>query len=173
MGKSGCTPNPSMSMISHEIIWWDTSMVQVKQLIQVMQVMQVRLTHLWPNFSVIFLHLFFAFFIFCQEVTSQFWKRWSAASVTKFWLWLHLKQLMTMMMMMTKGAVLKMMICGKCVEKRCRPTKGTWPDFWDRGKVVKIPITRMITYIDDDMDHDDNHDLYKRRKLVCQKKSFN
>ena len=59
----------------------------------------------------------------------------------------YLKQLMMMMMMMTKGAVLKMMICGKCVEKRCRPTKGTWPDFWDRGKVVKIPITRMITYI--------------------------
>ena len=76
MGKSGCTPNPSMSMISHEIIWWDTSMVQVKQLIQVMQVMQVRLTHLWPNFSVIFLHLFFAFFIFCQEVQSPCWPNW-------------------------------------------------------------------------------------------------
>ena len=45
-----------MSMISHEISWWDISVVQVIQVIQVMQliqVMQVRLAHLWPDFRVI------------------------------------------------------------------------------------------------------------------------
>ena len=54
----------AMSMISHEISWWDISVVQViklKQMIQVIQpiqqiqVMQVRLAHLWPDFWVIFI----------------------------------------------------------------------------------------------------------------------
>ena len=39
-----------MLMISHEISWWDISVVQV---IQVIQAMQVRLAHLWPDFWVI------------------------------------------------------------------------------------------------------------------------
>ena len=62
---------PAMSMISHEISWWDISVVQVIQVIQLIQViqviqvihviqvmqlnkvMQVRLAHLWPDFRVI------------------------------------------------------------------------------------------------------------------------
>ena len=55
-------------MISHEISWWDISVVQVIQVIQLIQViqeiqviqvmqlnkvMQVRLVHLWPDFQVI------------------------------------------------------------------------------------------------------------------------
>ena len=51
---------PVMSMISHEISWWDISVVQVIQVIQVVQVnqpiqvMQVRLAHLWPDCRVIY-----------------------------------------------------------------------------------------------------------------------
>ena len=44
---------PAMSMIYHEISWWDISVVQVIHMIQVIQlihVMQVRLGHLWPSF---------------------------------------------------------------------------------------------------------------------------
>ena len=46
----------AMSMISHEINWWDISAVEVKQVIQAIQlfqVMQVRLARLWPDFRVI------------------------------------------------------------------------------------------------------------------------
>ena len=42
-----------MSMISHEISWWDYSVVQVIQVMLLIQVMQVRLAHLWPDFRVI------------------------------------------------------------------------------------------------------------------------
>ena len=46
---------PAMSMLSHEISWWDISMlIQVIQVILLIQVMQVRLAHLWPDFRVIF-----------------------------------------------------------------------------------------------------------------------
>ena len=51
---------PVMSKISHEISWWDISVVQVIQVIQVVQVnqpiqvMQLRLAHLWPDCRVIY-----------------------------------------------------------------------------------------------------------------------
>ena len=44
-----------MSIIPHEISWWDISVVQVVQVIQLIQVMQGRLAHLWPDFRVILL----------------------------------------------------------------------------------------------------------------------
>ena len=47
---------PALSMISHEISWWDISVAQVKQVIQVIQliqVMRVRLAHLRVNFQII------------------------------------------------------------------------------------------------------------------------
>ena len=43
----------AMSMVSHEISWWDISVVQVIQVFLLIQVMQVRLAHLWPDFRVI------------------------------------------------------------------------------------------------------------------------
>ena len=43
----------TMSMISHEICWWDISVVQVIQVIQLIRVIQVGLAHLWPDFRVI------------------------------------------------------------------------------------------------------------------------
>ena len=36
-------------MVSHEISWWDISVVQVIQVIQLIQVIQVRLAHLRPE----------------------------------------------------------------------------------------------------------------------------
>ena len=62
-----CTSIPAMSLISHEISWWNISLVeviqviqgiQVMQEIQLIQVMQVRLAHLWPDFWVILLNTF-------------------------------------------------------------------------------------------------------------------
>ena len=47
------TSIPATSMISHEICWWDISVVKVIQAIQLIQVIKVGLTHLWPDFWVI------------------------------------------------------------------------------------------------------------------------
>ena len=58
---------PAISMVSHEISWWDISLVQeiqviqVIQVIQLIQVMQVRLAHLWPDFRVISFCTYLAF----------------------------------------------------------------------------------------------------------------
>ena len=56
------TSIPAISMIPHEIIWWDIFVVRVIHVIQVLQViqvtqliqvMQVTLAHLWPDFQVV------------------------------------------------------------------------------------------------------------------------
>ena len=47
---------PAISMVSHEISWWDIfplQVIQVIQVIQLIQVMQVRLAYLWPDFRII------------------------------------------------------------------------------------------------------------------------
>ena len=46
----------ALSMISHEISWWDISVVEMIQVVQVTQLIQdnqVRLAHLWVDFWVI------------------------------------------------------------------------------------------------------------------------